>query len=130
MEEWENTLKEIFNEIDDYLEDMYGGLYPLHPARKKRGETANKSYDGLFNVGASFSAGYGSEYGRGWIFDIHISTLSDVSEEIKEKIYSDAVEILQALLAEHYPDRNIRVEKDGTVFKIFGDLKILFKKPD
>jgi len=82
MEEWENTLKEIFNEIDDYLEDMYGGLYPLHPSRSSRGAT------------------------------------------------HDAVRILQTLLSEHYPDRNIRVEKDGSVFKIFGDLKILYKKPD
>ena len=129
MDEWENTLKAIFNEIDDYLEDMYGGLYPLHPARMKRGETANKSYDGLFDVGASFSAGYGSKYGRGWIFDVHISTLSHVSEDIREQIYTDAVNRLQKLLAEHYPDRAIRVEKDGPVFKIFGDLKILYKKP-
>ncbi len=130
MEEWENTLKEIFNEIDDYLEDMYGGLYPLHPSRSSRGATANKSYDGLFDVGASFSAGYGSQYGRGWIFDIHIATLTQVSSDIRDKIYDDAVRILQALLSEHYPDRNIRVEKDGSVFKIFGDLKILYKKPD
>ncbi len=130
MEEWENTLKEIFNEIDDYLEDMYGGLYQLHPARMKRGETSNKAYDGLFNVGASFSAGFGSKYGRGWIFDIHLSTLQHVSSEIKEQIYRDAVDKLQKLLEEKYPDRKIRVEKDGQVFKIFGDLKILYKKPD
>ncbi len=128
MEEWEQTLKKIFDEIDDYLEDMYGGLYPLHPARRKRGETANKSYDGLFNVGASFSAGFGSEYGRGWVFDVHISTLSDVSPEIRDQIYNDAANRLAKLLAEHYPDRNIRVEKDGNVFKIFGDLELSYGK--
>ncbi len=60
MAEWEKTLKEIFDIIDDYIEDKYGFLYPLHPSRPQRGRTANKSSDGLFNIGAAFSAGFGS----------------------------------------------------------------------
>ncbi len=102
-------------------------MYPLHPARPRRGKTANKSHDGLFNVGASFSAGYGSLYGRGWVFDVHISTLSTVPAQTRARIYSDAVFLLEELLQRHYPERKIKVEKDGLVFKIFGDLQISFK---
>jgi len=102
-------------------------LYPLHPVRPQRGKTANKSHDGLFNIGASFSAGYGSLYGRGWVFDVHISTLSSVPAQTRAMIYSDAVFFLQKLLQRHYPERKIKVKKDGLVFKIFGDLQISFK---
>ncbi len=127
MAEWESTLQKIFNEIDDYLEDKYGDKYPLHPARPERGKTANNAYDGLFNVGASFSAGYGSRYGRGWIFDVHMATLSSIDREIREKIYRDAADLLQRLLKKYYPERNISVKKDGRVFKIFGNLQISYK---
>ena len=56
IEEWERKLKRVFDDIDDYLEEKYGHLYTLHPARAERGETSNKEQDGLFNVGATFSA--------------------------------------------------------------------------
>lgn len=130
MEEWEATLRRIFSEIDVSLENTYGISYPLHPSRLHRGEAANNAYDGLFSVGASFSAGYGSVYGRGWVFDIHMSTLSPVDGELTEKIYHDAVLLLRKLLKKYYPERNIRVKKDGKVYKIFGDLQISYKNPD
>ncbi len=127
MEEWEFTLRKIFDEIDDYLEDTYGHIYPLHPVRPRRGETSNKSYDGLFNVGASFTAGFGSEYGRGWVFDVHISTLSHIDNKTRGKIYKDAISILRRLLKNYYPDWDIKVKKDRHVFKIYGDIKISYK---
>ena len=65
MMEWDKKLKAIFDRIDDKLEDRYGELFPLHPTRAERGTTSNKESDGLFNVGASFTAGYGSKLGRG-----------------------------------------------------------------
>ncbi len=130
MEEWEKTLMKIFHEIDTHLEDTYGESYPLHPARLERGEAANSAYDGLFNVGASFSAGYGSKYGRGWIFDIHISTLSPVDSRTREAVYREAVLLLRKRLKAYYPDRTIHVERDGAVFKIFGNLEISYKNSD
>ena len=126
MEEWEQTLKKIFDIIDDHLEDKYGNLYPLHPARAQRGRTSNKSSDGLFNIGAAFSAGFGSCYGRGWVVDVTMVTLYKVPEEIKHKIYREVTEKLKHLLKEYYPERVIKVAKDGNVFKIFGELGLEF----
>lgn len=122
MKEWESTLREIFDIIDDHLEDKYGYLYPLHPSRARRGHTANKSTDGLFNVGAAFSAGYGSTHGRGWVVDVTMVTLSKVPENVKSEIYKIVAKKLKRLLKDYYPERNIFVDKDGDVFKIFGDL--------
>ncbi len=76
--EWDRRLKRLFDEVDDYLEDKYGDLFPLHPNRMKRGNTSNKEMDGLFNIGASFSPGYGTELGRGYVVDLHLSTLTRV----------------------------------------------------
>ena len=40
----------------------------------------------LFDVGASFSAGFGSEHGRGYVVDLDMLTLDKVPEEIKKHI--------------------------------------------
>ncbi len=127
MVEWERTLKKIFDIIDDYLEDKYGHLYPLHPARARRGKTSNKASDGLFNIGAAFSPGFGSSYGRGWVVDVHMVTLSKVPEKIKKEIYIEVTEKLKQLLEEYYPGKDIKVLKDGNVFKIFGELGLEFR---
>lgn len=122
--EWEDKLKDLFDEVDDYLEDTYGGMYPLHPSRSKRGVTSNKASDGLFNVGASFSAGFGSKYGRGYVIDVHMSTLSRVPDHVKEDIYKAVVDQVRLRLPKYFEERELEVAKDGNVFKIFGDLSL------
>lgn len=124
--EWEHTLRKIFDIIDDHLEDKYGYLYPLHPARPGRGHTSNKSSDGLFNIGAAFSAGFGSRFGRGWVVDVSMVTLSKIPENVKLQIDKEVIAELKRLLIEYYPERDISVEKDGNVFKIFGELGLEF----
>ena len=124
LSQFDKKLKALFDEADDYLEDKYGGTYPLHPARARRGVTGNKESDGLFNVGASFSAGYGSEHGRGYVLDIDMVTLSDVPDEKEAEIEDDAVQFIRKKLPEYFPDRDLQVHRDGRTFKISGDLSL------
>jgi hypothetical protein len=119
ISEFDNKLKKMFDDIDDYLEDKYGGLYPLHPARPRRGTTSNKEHDGLFNIGASFSAGFGSRVGRGYVVDVDMVTLHNIPNKISRQIEEDVVNQISLRLPKYFPDRDLGVEKDGTVFKIY-----------
>ena len=121
---WERKLKAMFDEIDDYLENRYGNLYPLHPNRARRGETSNKESDGLFNVGCAFSAGYGSKLGRGYVIEVHMSTLSDIPPEIKLKIEEETAEVVKRKLIIFFPGRVLNIKRDGNVYKIYGDLSL------
>ena len=124
LDKFESRLKNLFDEVDDYLEDKYGNHYPLHPARASRGRTANKETNGLFNVGASFSTGYGSEHGRGYVIDVDMVTLSQVPDEVEEKIEVDAVNFVRRKLPHYFPDRKLEVRRDKRTFKISGDLSL------
>jgi len=123
VEEWESRLKRVFDRVDDYLEESYGHKYPLHPARPARGETSSKAQDGLFNIGASFSAGYGSRRGPGYVVEVRMVTLSRVPRYIREQIEEEAVQRLREELPKEFPDRELQVERDGPVYKIHGDLR-------
>jgi hypothetical protein len=122
--QWETKLKAIFDKIDDFLEDKYGHLYPLHPSRAPRGSTSNKEHDGLFNIGASFSAGFGSEYGAGYIVEIRMATLSHVPMDVRAQIEKDVIKILNRELDLQFPQKILDVTKDGEVYKIHGDLSL------
>lgn len=121
---WEEKLKLVFDEIDHELEERYGDRYPLHPNRPARGETANPEDDGLFNVGASFTAGYGSQHGRGYIVSARMVTLARVPPEIQEMLETKVADMLRERLPSIFPGRDLRVERDGHVFKIAGDLSV------
>jgi hypothetical protein len=123
LEEWESKLKRVFDRVDDYLEEKYGRKYPLHPARPARGVTSSKAHDGLFNIGASFSAGYGSKRGPGYVVEVRMVTLTRVPQYIRDQIEEDAVERLRKELPREFPDRELEVERDGQVYKIHGDLR-------
>lgn len=118
---WEKRLKAIFDQVDVELEEEYGDKYSLRPNRPEAGETANPEASGLFNVGAVFSAGYGSEHGRGYIVRVHMSTSSRVPPQVREEIEQKVVEKLDSRLSGEFGDRDLRVERDGNVFKIVGD---------
>ena len=124
VESWEETLKKVFDEIDDVIEERFGSLYHLHPARPKRGSTANKEHDGLFDIGASFSAGYGSARGRGYVVDVGMVTLDRVPDAIRSRVQNEVVVLLREKLPVFFPGRVLDVEKDGNVFKIIGDLSL------
>ncbi|MGL1894128.1 MAG: hypothetical protein OCD02_21040 [Spirochaetaceae bacterium] len=122
--EWDRQLKKLFDDVDDYLEDKYGDLYPLHPNRMKRGLTSNKEMDGLINIGASFSPGYGTEFGRGYVIDLHLSTLVGVDSETKNQIEINAIKMVGKLLDKYFPGRALDIKKDGVIYKICGDLSL------
>jgi len=124
IEEWESKLKRVFDRVDDYLEEKYGRKYPLHPARPARGTTSSKAHDGLFDLGASFTAGYGSERGPGYVVEVRMVTLTRVPHYIRSRIEDEVVERLREELPKEFPDRGLQVERDGQVFKIHGDLRL------
>lgn len=124
MTAWDSTMKSMFDEIDRYLEDKYKNLYPLHPNRPKEGATCNPEMDGLFNVGAGFSAGYGSKLGRGYVVDIHLSTLSSVETNLKSQIENDVMAQIKEKLPLKFPQNELNVSRDGNLIKIYGDLSL------
>ena len=122
--EWEKKLKGVFDRIDARLEAEYGGSYPLRPNRPESGRTSNPEFDGLFDVGAVFSAGYGSEHGRGYIVKVNMATLSRVPQELIGEVEAKVIDMLEELLPEAFPDQQLRVALDGHIYKIIGDFKL------
>lgn len=121
---WEATLKAVFDEIDHDLENRFGHLYPLHPARPAHGETANPEDSGLFNVGAAFTAGFGSLHGRGYIVEVRMSTLASVPGSVRGELEQEVARLLRERLPDAFPGKSLYVEQDKTGFKIFGDLSL------
>ena len=124
LEEWEERLYTLLREIDGALEDKYGKLYPLHPARPQRGETANPQYDGLFRITASYSAGYGSKLGPGYIFRVELVTFEMVPDMVRQTIEAEAIQMAEDGLKRIFPERELSIARDGNVIKIYGDLSL------
>ena len=124
MIQFDNQMKAMLDEVDNYIEDKYGDLYPLHPVRPKRNETANPQADGLFSVRADFSPGYGSELGRGYILNVEMKTLSQIPVDVRQNIISDAVQKIASLLSVYFPERKLEVKPDRDFCKIVGDFNL------
>jgi hypothetical protein len=122
--QWEETLKSVFDSIDHELETEYGGNYSLHPSRPKRGATANPEDDGLFNVGAAFSAGFGSKYGPGYVVEIRIATLRDVPGEVQDEIKKEVFQRLEKRLPAAFPGKKLHVSEENGLIRIHGDLSL------
>jgi len=121
---WEKRLKGVFDEIDQALEQRYGDRFPLHPARPETGTTSNPEMDGLFNVGASYSAGFGSKLGPGYVVDIRLSTLQHIPKGLTDKL-RDAVEaMLIEKLPAAFPGKALQVEREARHLRIHGDLSL------
>ncbi len=122
--QWEDKLAGLLQRIDVRLEQTYGDDYPLHPSRPKHGATANPKYSGLFQVSAGFSAGYGTEHGRGYVIEVRMVSLVKIPDEARIRIEADAMQQLRQELPTVFPGRELQVEQDGPVYKIFGDLSL------
>ncbi len=121
---WEKKLKSVLDEIDVLLENRYGDKYDLHPARRKHGATSNRSHDGLFDIRGDFTLGLGSDKGKGYIVDIDLKTLENIPQNIIDQIENETIKELKKRLSQAFPDRELKVEKDGNVIKVFGDLSL------
>lgn len=124
LEEWEAKLKEAFDNVDHYLEDTYGTDYQLKPTRLKRGRAPTPDADGLFDLGVAFAAGFGSSFGPGYVFQVRMATLDHIPTEVKQRIEQETVDHIRSELARLFPDRDLNVERDGAVYKVFGDLNL------
>jgi hypothetical protein len=118
------TLEALFREVDAFLEDEWGESFSLHPNRPRRGETENPEMDGLYNIGPDFTVGLGSEQGRGYIISLRAATLDKVTPEQFELLMEEAAALIKKKLPEFFPDRDLRVVRDGKRFKIIGDFSL------
>jgi hypothetical protein len=124
LERWEDQLKRIFDEIDAELETEYGDRKPRHPNRPPDGTTSNREDDGLFDLGAAFTVGFGSQHGPGYVVQARIATLDHVSPETVEKFKAEVVRRLKEKLPAAFPGVTLHVDRDGQVYKIHGDLSL------
>ena len=124
MIEFDNHMKKLFDDVDHYIEDLYGNQYDLHPARPMRGETANPEADGLFDISANFTQGNRSSLGRGYLIDVSMATLEKVDEDSYNRICKTVAEKVKELLPVYFPERELTVERDGNHFKILGDFSL------
>ena len=124
LERWEDRLKKVFDEINDELEAEYGQRARRHPNRPPHGATSNREDDGLFDLGAAFTVGLGSQYGPGYAVEARIATLDRIPAAVQEKFMAEVVRRLQEKLPAAFPGVELHVDRDGPVYKIHGDLSL------
>ena len=126
LERWERRLKAVFDEINDELESSYGNnkRFRRHPNRPPTGTTSNREDDGLFDLGAAFTVGIGSQHGPGYVVQARIATLDNVPRDIQEKFEAEVIRRLKEKLPSAFPDTQLHIDRDGPVYKIHGDLSL------
>ncbi|AHH03052.1 Hypothetical protein BHY_0101 [Borrelia nietonii YOR] len=121
FEEFENALFNICLDVDCVLENEFGSSYKVHPNRPSRGRTANGLLDGLFRVTTSFTLGYGSKFGRGYLIIIEIITLDIVDVEFSNRVIERGIKVFDEKLKEKFPGKKLSIVYDINVYKIIGD---------
>jgi hypothetical protein len=125
LERWEQRLKKVFDEIDAELEAAGAcQKFKRHPARPPAGATSNREDDGLFDLGAAFSVGIGSQHGPGYVVQARIATLDSVPAEKQEQFETEVIRRLKKKLPAAFPGVKLFVDRDGPVYKIHGDLSL------
>jgi hypothetical protein len=119
-----NTLGKLFNEVDEFLEDEWGNTFTRHPNRPERGATENPEMDGLFEIIPDFTPGLGSQQGRGYLVSFRAATLDSIAPEQFEFLMEEAALLVASKLPVFFPDRDLRVVRDGKRFKIVGDFSL------
>ena len=121
FEELENVLFNICLDVDSVLENEFGSAYEVHPNRPPRGKAANGILDGLFRVTTSFTPGYGSNFGRGYLVIIEVITLDVIDVEFIKRVTERGIQIFRERLREKFPEKKLCIVHDINVYKIVGD---------
>ena len=124
LERWEARLKQVFDEINDELEAEHGHRAARHPNRPPHGATSNREDDGLFDLGAAFTVGIGSQHGPGYVVQARIATLDAVPPAVQAQFEAEVARRLQEKLPAAFPGVALHVDRDGPVYKIHGDLSL------
>ena len=124
VESWEDRLNALLRQVDSSLEAHFGTPLPIQPARPSAGITDTPQQDGLFRVTATFTPGFGSRYGRGYVLTIDIVSLACPTPEFRNKIELAAVKQISAGLPHAFPGKELRVVRNGDILKIVGDLSL------
>jgi hypothetical protein len=80
--------------------------------------------DGLFEIAPDFTAGIGSERGRGYLISLRVATLERVPPDKYNAFLEEASSFVRTLLPKYFPGRDLRVVHDGRGFKIIGDFSL------
>jgi hypothetical protein len=118
------SLEALFHEVDEELEDRWGDAYTPHPNRPPRNSTANPEMDGLFEIAPDFTAGLGSEKGRGYLVSLRLATLDKVDPALFEALLEESAALVREKLPRYFPERRLEVVRDGKRFKITGDFSL------
>ena len=124
LERWEARLKQVFDEINDEFEAEHGQRARRHPHRPPLGATSHREDDGLFDLGAAFTVGIGSQHGPGYVVQARIATLDAIPADLQEKFETEVVRRLKEKLPAAFPGVALHVDRDGPVYKIHGDLSL------
>ncbi|MCR5732214.1 MAG: hypothetical protein K6G51_04685 [Sphaerochaetaceae bacterium] len=124
QEKLEESFVSFEKVIDNHLEDMFSEEINIHPSRMKRGVGANPIHDGIFSVTIIFSMGYGTKYGRGYIINLSISTLDNISYELKQRIEEETFDFVSRHVNEYIPNRNIECVRDAGLIKLIGNFTL------
>ncbi len=125
LERWEHRLKQVFDEIDaEFEREGTWRTFRRHPNRPPAGATSNREDDGLFDLGAAFSVGIGSQHGPGYVVQARIATLDRVPRAAQEKFEAEVIRRLEEKLPAAFPGVALHVDRDGPVYKIHGDLSL------
>jgi len=124
VEEWEERLNQLLRRVTVQLEERFSDFALRHPARLPHGATANPQNDGLFRITATFTPGFGSQLGKGYVLTIEPVTLDRFRQEAWREIENFACEQIRAGLEAVLPGRGLTVRRDGQIWKIVGDLSL------
>jgi hypothetical protein len=124
VEAWEEKLNRLLRDVITTLELEFGDVVARHPSRPAHGETPNPQNDGLFRITATFTPGYGSHWGKGYVLDIEPVTLQQFPREVWSVVEAKACQMIREGLEAIFPGRGLELKRDGLTWKIIGDLSL------